>query len=121
MVTCNVELCSGTTSNGANGRIYQTQTMEVALKDTGIYNGRELMNVRIMDMDMDMLRQDATGLGNDPKGNADVWLPNSGIIYAFREDAVREDAITRPAPSVEWSTCSTEAAFLLVLPACPVI
>ena len=65
MVTCNVELCSGTISSGANGRLYQTQTLDVAFKDTGIYNGRELMNVRVMDMDLDLLRQDSTGLGTD--------------------------------------------------------
>lgn len=111
MVTCNLELCSGTPSNGANGRLYQTQTLEVGLKDTGIYNGRELMNVRVMDLDLDLLRQDSTGLGNDPKGNADVWLPNSGIIYAFREDAIREDAITRDSLA-SWSECATDAAFV---------
>ncbi len=53
-------------------------------------------------MDIGMLRrtrpstsiQVANNTDNAPN---DVWLPVSGIVYAFREDAVREDAIARPA------------------------
>ncbi|MFB2937279.1 hormogonium polysaccharide biosynthesis protein HpsA [Aerosakkonemataceae cyanobacterium BLCC-F154] len=60
----------------------------VSLLDAGIFNGREMMSVRTLDMDLDLLRQSSIG--------TDSWLPSSGIIYAFREDAIREDAISRP-------------------------
>ncbi|MEB3232936.1 MAG: hypothetical protein VKJ64_18160, partial [Leptolyngbyaceae bacterium] len=46
----------------------------------------------------------------------DHWFPDSGIIYAAREDAVREDNILRPrgiSGSLEdaWSTCGHNATF----------
>lgn len=63
----------------------------IALQDKALFNGRELANTRVMDVNLDMLRR------NIATGRTDTLLPASGIIYAFREDAVREDAITRPA------------------------
>jgi hypothetical protein len=62
----------------------------VSLIDNALYNPRELMSVRVLDMDLNLLRL-ANSIGSDS------WLPTSGIVYAFREDAVREDAIARPA------------------------
>jgi len=59
-----------------------------AFLDKGMFNGREMMGVRVLDIDLDLLRRNAF--------NSESWLPNSGIIYSFREDAVREDAIARP-------------------------
>lgn len=58
--------------------------------DRAFFDGRQLMLTRTMDIDLGMLRSKAAG-------TTDIWLPKSGIVYAFREDAVREDAIARPA------------------------
>lgn len=69
----------------------------LAFLDKGIFNGREMMGVRVLDIDLDLLRRSPI--------NADTWLPNSGIIYAFREDAVREDAIARPRVNVTFDNC----------------
>ncbi|KAM3114481.1 hormogonium polysaccharide biosynthesis protein HpsA [Phormidesmis sp. 146-33] len=57
--------------------------------DRAFFDGRQLMLTRTMDIDLGMLRSKQAG--------TDIWLPKSGIVYAFREDAVREDAIARPA------------------------
>ncbi len=73
------------TKNGTNNTLRR-----VALKDSAFFDGREEMNVRALNLDLDLLRM------NDVAGGTDTWLPKSGIIYAFREDAVREDAIARP-------------------------
>ncbi|WNC86244.1 hormogonium polysaccharide biosynthesis protein HpsA [Thermosynechococcus sp. QKsg1] len=61
----------------------------VAFLDNTLFNGREEMAVREMDIDLDLLRRKTIG--------GDTWLPMGGIVYAFREDAVREDGIARPA------------------------
>ncbi|ATS18888.1 hypothetical protein BRW62_09180 [Parathermosynechococcus lividus PCC 6715] len=63
----------------------------VAFLDNTLFNGREEMAVREMDFDLDLLRRTPIG--------GDTWLPMGGIVYAFREDAVREDGIARPAVS----------------------
>ncbi len=65
----------------------------VAFLDNTLFNGREEMAVREMDIDLDLLRRTPIGEGED------TWLPMGGIVYAFREDAVREDGIARPAVS----------------------
>uniref|UniRef100_UPI002631EFA1 hormogonium polysaccharide biosynthesis protein HpsA n=1 Tax=uncultured Thermosynechococcus sp. TaxID=436945 RepID=UPI002631EFA1 len=62
--------------------------VNVAFLDNALFNGREEMAVREMDIDLDLLRRSPIG--------GDTWLPMGGIVYAFREDAVREDAIARP-------------------------
>lgn len=77
----------------------------VPFKDAAFMNGRELMSVRTLDLDLDLLRQSA--FGND------FWLPRSGIIYAFREDAVSEAHIVRPATAA-WTSCNTEVALRTV-------
>ncbi|MBW4642861.1 MAG: hormogonium polysaccharide biosynthesis protein HpsA [Goleter apudmare HA4340-LM2] len=82
-----------------------TTYYQVAFKDAALFNGREMMSVRVLDVDLNLLR--AT---NAPGG--DTWLPindntasdpnappPNGLVYAFREDAVREDAIARPKGS----------------------
>jgi hypothetical protein len=72
--------------------------------DRAIYDGRQDMMVRVTDIDLGMLRQNKprtlNGLTSyqnttDKPGQNEVWLPMSGIVYAFREDAVREDGIAR--------------------------
>jgi hypothetical protein len=78
--------------------------------DRAIYDGRQDMMVRVTDIDLGMLRQNKpkTLLGltsyqnlADKKGQNEVWLPMSGIVYAFREDAVREDGIARKAKTID--------------------
>lgn len=64
----------------------------VAFMDKAIFDGREIMNVRLLDIDLNLLRQNTTV----PASNQESWLPSSGIVYAFREDAVREEGIARP-------------------------
>jgi hypothetical protein len=84
---------AGTTPNG----IVNTSGTRIAVPflDKAIFNGREIMNVRVMDLDLDLMRR------NRPGTSSDTLLPGlgntNGIIYAFREDAVREDEIARPA------------------------
>ncbi|MBE9012352.1 hypothetical protein IQ250_19320, partial [Pseudanabaenaceae cyanobacterium LEGE 13415] len=70
----------------------------VPFLDRAFYDGRQLMLVRTLDVDLGMLRGTRLGSTND------VWLPLSGIVYGFREDAVREDAISRP-PCGSSTTC----------------
>ncbi|MGK7888914.1 MAG: hypothetical protein AB4042_06235, partial [Leptolyngbyaceae cyanobacterium] len=86
---------------------HRTRQMQVAFKEAGFYNSREFMSVRTMDLDLDMLRNASKDL------NSDQWLPNSGIVYAFREDAAREDSITRPTrtSSIRWTDCDTDADY----------
>ncbi|MCT7955979.1 hormogonium polysaccharide biosynthesis protein HpsA [Laspinema palackyanum] len=69
----------------------------VPFLDKGMYDGRQAMGVRVLDIDLNLLKT-GNGLTNN------LWLPNSGIVYAFREDAVREDGIARPAGSTPLET-----------------
>ncbi len=80
----------------------------VAFLDKVIGNGREQFPVRVLDMDLDALTTKA------PTGATDLWLtrdlahnpPARGIVYAAREDAVREDEIVRPkASGATFSAC----------------
>jgi hypothetical protein len=82
-----------------NGNSTTGRQRVVPFLDRVLFNGREWMPVRVMDIDLGMLRR--TGPSGQTAGQTedapnDVWLPASGIVYAFREDAVREDAINRP-------------------------
>jgi hypothetical protein len=78
------------------------------LAEKALYDGRQLLTTRVMDFDLDLLRDFNRGY------NGDAWLtvgdrPNlraGGIIYAFREDAKREDALLRPA-NESWSNYYT--------------
>jgi hypothetical protein len=63
--------------------------VRVAFKDSGMYNAREMMGVRNLDINLELLRRTTY--------SGDYWLPTSGIIYAFREDAVSENSIVRPS------------------------
>ncbi|MGG6270217.1 hormogonium polysaccharide biosynthesis protein HpsA [Leptolyngbya sp. AN03gr2] len=73
----------------------------VPFLDRAFFDGRQLMLVRTLDIDLGMLRSTRLGATND------VWLPMSGIVYAFREDAVREDAISRPTCAASVTNCET--------------
>ncbi|MEO1210289.1 MAG: hormogonium polysaccharide biosynthesis protein HpsA [Cyanobacteria bacterium J06638_20] len=70
-------------------------------KDSGMFNGREMLAVRVLDVNVNFIRQQSRNL------TSDFWLPLSGIIYAFREDAVSELNIVRPAAAA-WTACNTE-------------
>ncbi|BAU12735.1 hypothetical protein LEP3755_32660 [Leptolyngbya sp. NIES-3755] len=71
----------------------------VPFLDRAFFDGRQLMLVRTLDVDLGMLRGTRLGTTND------IWLPKSGIVYAFREDAVREDAISRPTCTASVAEC----------------
>lgn len=84
--------------NGAN----VTGTVAVIpFLDRVMFNGREWLPARVLDIDLGMLRRfrpaNQVASSGDNYAPNDVWLPVSGIVYAFREDATREDAIARPA------------------------
>ncbi|NBD15236.1 MAG: hypothetical protein GVY04_03555 [Cyanobacteria bacterium] len=72
----------------------------VSLLDKGMYNGRQQMAVRHMNLDLALLKDDIAA-GGEP------WIPNSGIVYAFREDAIREDGIARPR-ATDWGSCNED-------------
>ena len=97
----------------------------VLFLDKGLMNGRELMSIRALDIDLDLATRRTVVAGDQNS----TWIaPNSptatgGIVYAFREDARREDAIVRPfrgynptasaaardtAARDAWTTCSTD-------------
>ena len=81
--------------------------IRVPFLDKGIYNGREQLNTRVLDIDLEALTTQTVG--------TDYWLSANldrqaeGIVYAFREDAVREDEIVRPknaSGTVDAAYCS---------------
>lgn len=69
--------------------------VQVAFKDSAIFDGREMMSVRLFNLDLDLMRNRVVSGVRVSGGQQDTWLPTSGLVYAFREDAVREDAIVR--------------------------
>ncbi|MDV3352882.1 hormogonium polysaccharide biosynthesis protein HpsA [Leptothoe sp. LEGE 181152] len=86
----------------ANGTI-----TELAFLDKAMMDGRELLSVRVLDLDIDKL----TDITADTRSYFTVgtdqisWIPEEdGIFYAAREDAVREDSIVRPRQA-DWATC----------------
>ncbi|MEB3356518.1 MAG: hormogonium polysaccharide biosynthesis protein HpsA [Synechococcales bacterium] len=89
------------------------QKVPVPFLDQGVYNGREMMATRVLDLNLDLMRGSDRSLDPDGDGTGnDRWLPNSGIIYAFREDAVREDGVVRPIGSgADWAKCGQNAVF----------
>nr|WP_171973020.1 hormogonium polysaccharide biosynthesis protein HpsA [Phormidium tenue] len=78
---------------------------EVAFLDKGMFDGREQMGIRVLDIDLKRLTSTTV------RGGTDTWLSDiacdpdtqdcdvftEGIVYAYREDAVREEEIVRPA------------------------
>lgn len=85
--------------NGVEDAYYR-----VAFKDTAFFVGRDMMNARTLNMDMALLSDNVNGAQNTTI-NGDTWLPggddgddvqqDGGIVYAFRDDAMREDGIER--------------------------
>jgi hypothetical protein len=93
------QACFGTSGNLVAANLTGAR---VPFLDKGIFNGREQMAVRVLDIDLNRLLTSQT--------NSEFWIPDvacdpdaqdcdvftEGIVYAFREDAVREDEIVRP-------------------------
>ncbi|MEA5466008.1 hormogonium polysaccharide biosynthesis protein HpsA [Leptothoe sp. PORK10 BA2] len=87
----------------ANGTITELTFLDKAMMD-----GRELLSVRVLDLDINKLTKITSGdsktfftVGSDKI----AWIPElDGIFYAAREDAVREDMIVRPSQAT-WATC----------------
>ncbi|MEO0767918.1 MAG: hormogonium polysaccharide biosynthesis protein HpsA [Cyanobacteria bacterium J06649_4] len=90
--------------NGANN-----VNVGLSMLDKVSYNGREEMAVRLLDIDLALLTQRRNGVGGD-YWISDGQATDSGIFYAIREDAAREDSITRPVAMVGgnpvvWADC----------------
>ncbi|MCT7980291.1 hormogonium polysaccharide biosynthesis protein HpsA [Laspinema olomoucense] len=88
-----------------------TEYRQVAFKDAALYDGREAMNVRVLNIDLNMLRTTTA-----PGGGGENWLPATGIVYAFREDAVREDAIARPQGAIMNANAPTDPPLVTLPP-----
>jgi len=71
----------------------------VAFLDKGIFDGRQMLNSRVLDIDLDALTTEAVYTDSDYWLSADLDADAKGVVYAFREDAVREDEIVRPKGS----------------------
>lgn len=87
-----------------------TSSAEVAFLDEGMYDGREQMAIRVLDIDVKRLTSTRNGTG-------DYWITDNkekegeGIVFAYREDAVREDEIVRPKnSSATEAACTTVTA-----------
>jgi hypothetical protein len=95
--------------NGSCDYRYEEQgdLVRIPFKDSALMNGREMMTVRVLDLDLEMMK--------DNTFNGNYWLPvndndTGGIIYAFREDAVSEGAIVRPSSGGNWTACGNNTS-----------
>jgi hypothetical protein len=77
-----------------SGKTLVNTPVAVPFLDRAFFDGRQLMLARTLDLDVGMMRSAKTRLQGGQRG--EPLLPMSGIVYAFREDSVREDAIARP-------------------------
>lgn len=101
------ENVTGTAPNNANiptniieaptlsGTTLVNKPFAVPFLDRAFFDGRQLMLARTLDLDIGMMRSDKAKLNGGQR--KEPLLPMSGIVYAFREDSVREDAIARRA------------------------
>jgi hypothetical protein len=86
-------------------------TIRVPFLDKGVYNGREQLNTRVLDLDIDALTTRRATAGGDFWLSANLDNRGEGVVYAFREDNVREDTVTRPRNA----TGSVDAVFCQAL------
>ena len=78
-----------------------TSRIQVTFLDKGVYNGREQLNARVLDIDLEAITRNRTqASGGDYWLSADPDRAAEGVVYAFREDAVREDEIVRPKSAI---------------------
>jgi type II secretory pathway pseudopilin PulG len=95
-----------TTNTGTENSINDNGTTRyLAFLDKAFYNGRQLMQERVLDIDLNLLRT------TRPRTGGDFWMSQLGIIYAFREDALREDGLLRPQTR-SFESCNDEAELL---------
>lgn len=78
--------------NNADGTFSSAFTVRAI--DKGVYNGRENIATRLLDLDVGAL---ATADWIPGKDASDI--EHNGLVYAYREDAVREDEVVRPINS----------------------
>ncbi len=79
----------------------------VAFKDTAFFDGREQLVTRALNLDVGMLSNNANESVENGTIEGNTWLTggnndidvakDGGIVFAFREDAMREDGVARPA------------------------
>ncbi|MDV3001959.1 MAG: hypothetical protein N5P05_003565 [Chroococcopsis gigantea SAG 12.99] len=104
------KLPTSTTDTGSDSVIYDntgaTNTpVYLSFQDKNFYDARQMMQVRTLDLDLNLLRANRVPIvGNN---TSDFWLPNNGVTYAFREDALREDGILRPSPQ-PYGSCNED-------------
>ncbi|MEB3359842.1 MAG: hormogonium polysaccharide biosynthesis protein HpsA [Synechococcales bacterium] len=98
VIACVDEACGPTVTG--------SQAIRVPFKDSALFDGRQMMSVRVLDMELDLLRRNDFG--------SDKWLPRTGIVYAFREDTLREDSIVRPKNPALVVACDTDNAIQTV-------
>jgi hypothetical protein len=91
------------TADSANVIEVAGTPVSTSFLDKGVYNGRDLMATRVLDLDLNLLRTNVIASG----AGSDTWLPKLSIVYAFREDAIREDMIVRPASAT--ASCANDA------------
>ncbi len=81
----------------------------VPFLDKGIFNGRQMMLARVLDFDINLLRSSQIGgdfwFATNTDTGADPYR-YGGIVYAFREDGLREDGLLRPAIT-DWNSYLT--------------
>ena len=84
----------------------QGDLVRIPFKDAAMMNGREMMTVRLLDLDLEMMK--------DTAFSGNYWLPvndndTGSVVYAFREDAASEGAIVRPSGG-SWAACGNNNA-----------
>jgi hypothetical protein len=87
------------TASVSNLNTLPTTAWAVPFLDKVMFDGRQLQPARVTDIDWGMLRstQPANQAANNTRFTPnETWLPMSGVVYGFREDAIREDGIARP-------------------------
>jgi hypothetical protein len=87
---------------GADGTTF-TRAFAVLAIDKVVYNGRELMPLRLLDLNVGALASADWIPGKDASD-----VEHNGLVYAYREDAVREDEIVRPVSGTP-TGCNTYA------------
>jgi len=78
----------------------------VTFLDKVLFDPRENMAVRVLDMDIENLTTTTNPNGTDYWVGDDFEDDARGVVFTFREDAVREDSIVRPYST----TFATDAA-----------
>lgn len=95
------------TINAPDGNGY-----DVTFLDKVLFDPRENMAVRVLDMNLENLTTNTNPNGTDYWVGDDFEDDSRGVVFTFREDAVREDAIVRPysttfiSDAAAWDSCN---------------